>query len=94
MSTLALLQTSLDAAVPLWVLRHKDKSFEELQRRAQQASQIIAEHGDDILFRSARPGGSAYAFNALAEALAILSFMPGGVTAFGRHWESQRAVDK
>ena len=93
MSTLALLQASLDTAVPLWVLRHKHRSFEELQLIARQASQVIAEHGDDILFRSARPGGSAYAFNALAEAIAILSFMPGGVTVFGRHWESQR-VDK
>jgi hypothetical protein len=31
--------------------------------------------------------GTAEAFNRLAEGLAIAAFAPGGVTAFGQHWE-------
>lgn len=91
--SLELLQISLDAAVPLWVERHKHRPWADLQARAQWASKVIAEHGDDIIFRSRRPGGSAYAFNALAESIAILSFSPGGVTIFGRHWESTHEPD-
>jgi len=31
--------------------------------------------------------GTAEAFNRLAEGLAIAAYQPGGVTAFGLHWE-------
>jgi hypothetical protein len=31
--------------------------------------------------------GTAGAFNRLAEGLAIAAYQPGGVTAFGMHWE-------
>jgi hypothetical protein len=35
-----------------------------------------------------KPGETAKVFNALAESIGVLSFAPGGVTAFGNHWES------
>jgi len=54
---------------------------------------MIAEHGDDILFRSKRKGATASAFNALAEGIAILSFAPGGVKVFGGHWETKSLDD-
>jgi hypothetical protein len=49
------------------------------------AGQLLAEHADELLFRG-EP--SATLFVALARALAALSFVPGGVAAFGQHWES------
>lgn len=56
--------------------------------RRPQLVDMIASHGDNILFRSKKSGETAKAFNALAEALAFLSFAPGGVKLFGCHWES------
>lgn len=84
------LTETLALAVPLWVDRYAGKvSWEEARRRAR----ICVEHlmgpgGEDVLYASARRGGSAEAFNRLAEAVAIASFQPGGITVFGRHFES------
>jgi hypothetical protein len=87
-TTRELLRTSLEAAVPLWVLRVRSYTIAERDERLQYCGQMIAEHGDDILFRSKKKGGTAAAFNALAEGIAILSFAPGGVNVFGGHWET------
>jgi hypothetical protein len=43
----------------------------------------IAESGDVLQFRGSRKGAAAEAFNALARALAILSFLPDGVRFCG-----------
>ncbi len=84
-----LLAMSLSAAVPLWALKLRQRPWAEIQARLPKLGQVIAEKGDVILFRSKKKGETAAAFNALAEAIAALSFAPGGVTLFGQHWESQ-----
>lgn len=84
----ALLNATLSAAVPLRALELRRIPFERLMSRAPELGQIIAEKGDIIQFKSKKKGETAAAFNALAEALAILSFMPGGVTFFGQHFEN------
>ena len=86
--TADLIRVSLQAAVPLWVARLREQPWDQIQRRLPELSQTIAEHGDVILYRSNVKGETARAFNALAEAIAALSFVPGGVTVFGEHWES------
>jgi hypothetical protein len=85
---LALLQAALGAAVPLHVHEMRKQPLDALLARGPELTQIIASHGDNILYRSKKKGESAKAFNALAEAVAILSFMPGGVTVFGCHFGS------
>jgi hypothetical protein len=40
----------------------------------------------DAIVHAGSPG-TAEAFNRLAEGLAIAAYHPGGVTAFGQHWE-------
>lgn len=85
---LGLLRTSLQVAVPMWVENLKLQSWAQIQPRLRHCSQMIAEHGDVILYQSKKKGETARAFNALAEGLAILSFAPGGVTAFGLHFEN------
>lgn len=85
---LALLRTALEAAVPLYAMQLREKPWSEIQRIAAEAGQMIAEHGDDVLFRSKKKGASAAAFNALARGIAALSFVPGGVTLFGLHFEN------
>ena len=88
------LQTSLSAAVPLWILEKQKQSWAEISQRIPYCLEIIAHHADDALFKSKEKGKTAAAFNAIAEAIAILSFIPGGVTIFGNHWETQfRAGD-
>jgi hypothetical protein len=83
------LQTALSAAVPLWILEKKKLPLSEVLQRIPYCIQIITEHGDNALFQSKKKGESAKAFNAIAEAISILSFAPGGVTIFGSHWESK-----
>lgn len=94
MSDSTLLSVSLQAAVPLWVLRlvQQDPSPEELRRRAEEASQVVASKGDIILYRGGRKGETAAAFNKLAEGVAILSFSPGGVVLFGTRYETRNGT--
>ncbi len=81
-----LLPVALQAAVPLWIERVRHMTPGQRQARAAELADVITERGDVILYRRARRGESAAAFNALAEALAIGAFQPGGVTVFGSHW--------
>jgi len=84
-----LLRTALEVAVPLWITEMQKTPWPRLQEQGQACSQIIAEHGDNILYRSKKRGETALAFNALARAIAILAFAPGGVTAFELHFEAK-----
>jgi hypothetical protein len=89
-----LLLISLEAAVPLWAERWRAWlrlwEWERVVQRAQELSQIVASEGDNILFRGAKKGDSARAFNALAEGLALLSMFPGGVKFLGEKWEHKK----
>lgn len=88
-TTLPLLRIALSAAVPLWIGKLKTRQWSELMERRDKCVEMIASHGDNILYRSKKPGQTAEAFNALAEAIAILSFAPGGVRVFGlEFWAS------
>ena len=91
-TTHALLQASLAAAVPLWCAEIRARGAANWERvvpaRSHELARIIAEHGDIIQFRSKKRGETAAAFNALAEALALMSFAPGGVRFLGDRWES------
>lgn len=86
---LALLQAALGAAVPLWVHELQLTPLADLLARGPELAQVLAEKGDVILYRGKKKGESARAFNALAEAVAVLSFTPGGVTLFGIHFENK-----
>jgi len=83
-----LLKIALSTAVPLWIDSLKTAPFDHINRRAKACSDTIAHEGDIILYKSKKAGQTAHAFNRLAEGIACLSFFPGGVKAFGMHWES------
>ena len=70
-------------AVPLWIERVRGLDWPERARRAHQHSALIAYKGDILMFGGGKKGEVAEVFNATAEAIAILSFVPGGVTIFG-----------
>lgn len=85
--TRELLRTTLATAVPLWQLEYEQRPLAVLIAMAGDKAQDIAEHGDVILYRGKKKGESAAAFNSLAQSIAILSFMPGGITFLGDHYE-------
>jgi hypothetical protein len=85
-----LLATTLEVAVPLRIAEYRAQGATHIHEDVRrQLVEMIAAHGDDIIYKSKKPGGTADAFNALARALALLSFAPGGVTFLGIHWESK-----
>ena len=74
---------ALDAAVPLHIRDLAGQPTETLQRIAREAVNVIAAHGDDLLYGGRK---CRTTFTALAVALAALAHAPGGVTFSGRHW--------
>ena len=82
------LAVSLLAAVPLRIMAIKERGGlnEGDIARARQIGQLIVEKGDILLFGGGKKGDPAHLHNELAEGIAILSFVPGGVHIFGQHW--------
>lgn len=80
----------LEIAVPLWILQLEQLSdaerWERQKRWAHEAEEVMQETGEAILYRV--EGKSARAFNAVAQAVAALAYMPDGVTLFGRTWRA------
>lgn len=83
-----LLKMTLELAVPLWIEQLRPQPWSHLRRRAEVCAQTVAEKGDVLQFGGGKKqkGATAEAFNRLAEGLAIMSFSPGGVRAFGLHF--------
>lgn len=83
-----LLRVALSAAVPLRMaeLRAAGSITDQDVERVRGYAQVMAEHGDDLLYR--RKGETAARFNQLADALAVMAYLPGGVTFLGLHFES------
>ncbi|GHO76476.1 hypothetical protein KSD_42470 [Ktedonobacter sp. SOSP1-85] len=85
------LAIALSAAVPLRVLALYERQGpdEKDLEAARQAGTLLASKGDRLLFGSQGRGETAKLFNHVAQALAVLSFAPGGVTCFGQHFDAQ-----
>lgn len=89
----SLLSMTLEVAVPLWIhqletlRRQSERLFWNKVREWTDHDRMEAEgaFSEAVLYREA--GRSANAFNAIARALAALSYCPGGVTLFGLHWD-------
>ncbi|MBI5529371.1 MAG: hypothetical protein HY897_23850 [Deltaproteobacteria bacterium] len=78
-------------AVTLWIHDLQQRPWAEVEKEMETIREFgkeLAEHGDDLLYRSKKPGRTADLFNQTAKAVALLSFLPGGVILFGTHWES------
>jgi ribosome modulation factor len=76
----------------MWIDKIQNERWtdEYIHARAAVCAQVVASKGDVILYRSKKRGETAEAFNALAEGIALLSFAPGGVHAFGLDFETVR----
>lgn len=80
-----LLKDLLSVAVYLLIEQIRDRGGPNAEdmKRAQETSDILGEHGDILLYGGGKPGECADQFNRTAHAIAVLSFVPGGVTLFG-----------
>jgi len=82
------LKMSISMAVPLWAERLSHRTLDEIfdGNTNGKLSQILAEKGDVLQFGGK---GCAEAFNALAEGVARLAYVPGGVCFCGLRFEYQ-----
>ena len=72
-----LLYSALSAAIPLWVDKYRDCSKATLERIARNAGAVLAEKGDQLLFRSKKRGQTAEAFNNIASGIAAAALATG-----------------
>ncbi|MBC8488483.1 MAG: hypothetical protein H8D45_20845 [Bacteroidetes bacterium] len=84
--TKTLLTSSLEVAVPLWVESFRNYSWDKLKNVMNESQEVFGECAEAVLYRI--EGKSAKAFNALAKAIAALSYVPGGIEIFGMKWHS------
>jgi hypothetical protein len=87
-----LLSTALNVSISLRVLELMKKGgpTDEDLDRIHVFLKDLGEHGTDLYFPGNRKGSTTDRFEQIVEAVAILSFSPGGLTVFGRHYENQR----
>ena len=87
------LAITLSTAVPVWIMSLQDKGgptkkdFDELK----ETSKLLGEKGDILLFGGGKKGECANIFNKTAKAIAVLSFLPGGIEIFGMRFETKNA---
>lgn len=87
----AMLLDTLALAVPLQIRELARLTHDQRAETAERCAQVVAEHGDDLMFGSRRKGETAHVFNALATGLALAAYQPGGVTFAGQHWCTDHA---
>lgn len=93
-TTPSLLVTALSAAVPLRILElcKRGGPNDEDLARVKAYQKDLSEHGEDLFFRSKKPGGSAERFNQTADTIAVLSFCPGGIRIFGERYDGREML--
>ncbi len=81
----------LTTAVPLWVQKIDAQGglTRQLLIDAYIDLEVVGNTLDRLLHGAARPGEAASTFNKLARALAVLSYMPGGVDGFEAHYSAE-----
>ena len=91
-----LLELMMVPAVFLRVAAMKEQggpTAEDL-RKAQETADILGEHGDVLIHGGGKPGQTADLFNRVAQAIAVLAFVPGGVELFGTRFEARLPDDR
>lgn len=89
MNTYHPLPDFLDLVVPFLIceLKRRGGPTDRPSESAKAFSDVLAEKGDILLYRSNKRGESSRVFNQAARAIAVGAFLPGGITIFGKHYE-------
>jgi len=85
----------LALAVPLLIaeMARRGGPADEDYARVASYTNDLAYHGDDLLYASRKPGETSCRFQQVAEAIAVLSFCPGGIAVFGLHFDGAAVQD-
>ena len=88
------IRTHLERRVPALIRRYKRMGGPrgEDYARARSYALLLGEHGDDILFPNTKKGTDTEVMDMLVEAVAVLSFCPGGVSIFGLEYNATRVA--
>jgi len=90
---LHLLQITLEALVPI-AIAELHKQGGPLNRHFQEAQAFgfkLAEHGDELLYHVKKRGVTGKLMGQFCKTVAVMAFVPGGVTVFGLHFEEKVA---
>lgn len=89
------LKAVLAVAVPLWIEQLRPLGLHLIYERIAElrelrdASGMLVIGSEAVLTKEGfKPGATAAAFNATAEAIACMAFAPGGIKIFGQHWDA------
>jgi hypothetical protein len=90
-----LLATSLSMAVTLIIMEMAQHGgpTEDDYKRVKSYQDDLLERGNDLFYPSKKEGDTAKRFNQVADAIAVLSFAPGGITVFGLHFDSNARLN-
>lgn len=87
-----ILRMCLATAVPMWIEQWKLIPLDEViayAGRPEAVDRIAGPSGVELEYRSKKPGGTARFFNAVAQSLGAMAFLPGGVDFLDLHWEAR-----
>jgi hypothetical protein len=89
-TTGTLLQTTLEATVPFRMLelRQQGGPLDRDWQETRDFADVLATEGDAVLFKGHKKGDTARVMKGLIRALAVMAFVPGGVTAWGLHFDA------
>lgn len=85
-----LLRCTLEASVPFRMLELRAQGgptkaeWEETRAFAD----VLGSEGDNLLYLSKKKGETARLMRGLIRAMAVMAFVPGGVTAWGLHFDA------
>lgn len=81
-----LLGIMLGVAVPMWIHEIRNWSPQRRVEAAERCTDLTT--AADVVLESSRKeaGTTAKTFNAVAQGLACLAYLPGGATLLGQHW--------
>lgn len=85
-----LLRCTLESSVPFRILELQrfggpmERDWEE----ARAFADVLGSEGDGLLFKGHRKGDTARMMGKLIATMAVLAFAPGGITAFGLHFDA------
>ncbi|MBA3824368.1 MAG: hypothetical protein H0X24_10805 [Ktedonobacterales bacterium] len=81
----------LQLAVPLRIMSIQDRggvTAADFARVAAYNEDFAGEQGVYLLFRAPQEGVTAQLFNKLCDAVAVMAFLPGGITIFGDQYQA------
>ncbi len=85
-----MLRITLSIAVPWRMLDIAERggiTEQDVARVKSYLGDLTGPKGTDLFFKSEKKGETAERLNQLADAIAVMAFLPGGITSFGQHYD-------